>query len=91
MTTPNARGNAGFPKTDPWKAMNLENRNQANKSRQNRPLNAFFDPRCASALVYFEPYFSANPSLASRQSHAPTQNSSASGMERENSGFSIQN
>ncbi|DAC57901.1 MAG TPA: hypothetical protein D7I07_04595 [Candidatus Poseidoniales archaeon] len=69
--------------------MNLENKNKVNKSRQNRLQNAFFDAENASALVYFLNDLYMDSSETSRRSHAPDQISSAPGMDRENSGFSM--
>jgi hypothetical protein len=89
MAVPNVRGNIGFPKTDPWKTMNLENINKPHNKTENRALNAPAALNNASARVCFEVYFTVNNSIASHQSHILEQVMPATRMERENSGFSM--
>ena len=89
MTVPNVRGNTGFPKTDPWKAMNLENINKPYNKTENRALRAHDASNQASARVCFRVYFTNNTSVASYQSHVLEQVMPATRMERENSGFSM--
>ena len=86
---PNGRGNTGFPKTDPWKAINLESYNQSNNNRVIRPLQAYSAGKTASALVYFiTDFFTV---VVSHQSRIFAQAKPALKTDRENSGFSRQN